>query len=124
MKMDATEDGGTITTADGTEMLSGSRAKLPDDFPKDVPQYKGMELVMVATMPDGNLSVSATTPDSPEKVAAFYKKEAEANGWKVETSMDMGEMKNFQYSKESRGLSVMLMNDDGKTGIQLTIVNQ
>ncbi|MCP4644624.1 MAG: hypothetical protein GY851_29545 [bacterium] len=124
MKIDATEGGATMTTADGTEMLSGANAKLPDDFPEDVPQYKGMQLVMVTKMPDGNLSVTATTPDSIDKVAAFYKKEAEANGWNEEMSMDMGEMKNLQYKKADRGMIVLVIKDEKETGIQLTIVNE
>ncbi len=105
------------TGPDGMEMQVGEGAKLPADFPKDVPILEGLKLQMVQTSENKTfvLQGSSTTPIA--KAAAFYKEKIAAQGWKQLTVMDAGEMQTMQYEKDQRSLSVMLMKDGENTNV-------
>lgn len=123
-KMKTDDNGATMEMADGGKMTSGDAAKLPDNFPADVPMYEGMKLIWVMTTPDEGMSVTAETADAPDKVTAFYKEQVAAKGWTEKYATQQDTMFNGQYSKDGRDLIVMVMKNDDKTGIQLTIAKE
>jgi len=123
-KMNANDTGATMEMADGSKMTSGDAAKLPEDFPKDVPTYEGMKLIMAMSTPDGGFSVTAETTDALDKVSTFFKEQVAAKGWTEGYAAQQGEMFNGQYTKDGRSLIVMVMKSDDKTGIQLTIAKE
>jgi hypothetical protein len=106
------------TGPDGMEMQIGENAKLPADFPKDVPVLDGLQLQMVQSSTEKKTFVvqgNSTTPIA--KAAAFYKEKIAAQGWKELTTMNAGEMQTMQYEKDQRTLSVMLMKDGENTNV-------
>jgi hypothetical protein len=106
-------------------LLSGENAKLPADFPKDVPLYAGAKLDMVMNDPGaGACTLQAKTADPLEKVAAAMEKDIVAQGWTAGDSVNMpGDqaMKMFAFKKADRTISLMLMKEDNVTGITLTL---
>lgn len=117
----------TVQGADGNvQMTAGASAKIPDDFPKDIPVYPGLKLQMVQTIESGkSYMVQGNSGDAVEKAAAFYKKEAAAQGWTEQSSMNQAgdnPMQMFTYAKGERTLTVMIMRDssENRTSISLT----
>ncbi|HOF40605.1 MAG TPA: hypothetical protein PLD73_11060 [Candidatus Hydrogenedentes bacterium] len=120
-------DTGTMTSDNGAvSFATGEAAKIPDDFPKDVPLYKGAQLVSVHRDANaGMTSLAATSGDPASTVAEFYKKQAEANGWTQETVFSQSDsMHMMSYEKDSRELSVVIAGEGGATQIQLTLAQQ
>lgn len=106
-----------------TTFLVGDNARIPEDFPKDVPLYKDMKIeTLTKSSEDGVYAISAVTPDPYAEVAKSFKEQAKANQWKEDMSTDQeGQMCLMTYSKDSRTLSVMVMKDDDQSSIQLTV---
>jgi hypothetical protein len=106
-----TEDGETMT------MKMGDQAKLPDNFPKDIPMYEGLALMVVTSMgADEGHMVQGTTADALDKVVAFYKKEVAAKGWKEEMVQSQADVHMLIYSKEKRSLNVTIGKDEDNGG--------
>ena len=108
----------------GIQVTIGASAKLPDDFPSDVPLYKGNILSSTSATQDGKkvFSVSLQTSDAFDQVVSFYKTELVNKGWKItqEANVSAGYTM-IASEKDTQALSVMLQNgDDGKTTIVLT----
>lgn len=71
---------------------------------------------------DGVGSIATlTTKDSMEDVTAWYQSELEANGWAVEASFDMGEMKILTFKKDNREGGVTITKSEEETSIMLSI---
>lgn len=115
----------TVTSEDGTAtMTAGAAAKIPDDFPKDVPLYEKMKVMAVQQdSASGAFSITAQSQDSVAKIAEFYKKQAESNGWTQASEMSQGAaMHMLGYSKGDRNMNLVLAGENGATNIQLTVV--
>ncbi|MFN7996206.1 MAG: hypothetical protein U0Q18_21525 [Bryobacteraceae bacterium] len=63
-------------------LLLMAQAKLPSDFPKDVPIYPGATVRQAGAT--AKEMVILETPDPKEKALSFYKLELPKNGWKME----------------------------------------
>jgi hypothetical protein len=114
----------TIQSDDGAmKIATGDAAKVPDDFPKDIPLYNGIKLISVQTMPDQKMfHIQATTADAMDKVAAFCKEQYVKQSWTEASSMNQAgdaPMTMISYKKEDRILNVVLMKDKDGTMIQL-----
>ncbi len=120
--VEVTEDGGTVKmkTEDGEDVTvtAGGDAKLPADFPKDVPLYKGAKMVATANTPEG-VQVSLQSSDAADTVAAGCRKLMEAEGWTAGASMDMGAMTMLVFKKDDREVAVQVMNDGKQTTINV-----
>jgi len=80
----------TIEGEDGEQIEIGSGAELPDDFPSDVPVYKGADVVSTSTLSDGgakNFYISLQTTDAFEDVVEWYKSEMDSKGWEIEADV-------------------------------------
>jgi hypothetical protein len=114
----------TIQGEDGAmKMTTGDAAKVPDDFPKDIPIYSGVKLIGVQTMPDQKMfHIQAQTTDAMDKVVAFCKQQYPAQSWKEASSTSMAgdtPMTMLSYQKDDRILNIVLMKDKDGTMIQL-----
>jgi len=108
------------TDPDGTVTQVGAGAKLPADFPKDIPLPDGFQVQMTQASAEKKGHVVQGASASPiDKVAAFYKEKTAAQGWKELNTMNAGEMQTFQYEKDDRELSVMLMKQDAQTTVSI-----
>lgn len=59
-------------------------AKLPPNFPEDVPQYPGAEVSDARSVVGQGLAVSLTSDDDSDKVASFYADTFAARGWETD----------------------------------------
>lgn len=104
-------------------VMGGGDAKIPDTFPKDVPLYPGMKLLVVQSMPEQQgYIIQARSDDSMDKVTAYLKKEAAAQEWKETLAMSQAgdpPMQMLGYSKDNRVLHFVLNSEDGGTIIHL-----
>jgi hypothetical protein len=99
--------GATVHDSKGGGTVSmGTDAKLPDDWPSNVPLYGGAKITAAMASPNGK-TVMFETKDPPAKVADFYKEKL-ASLTKV-TELDLG------------GTTRQLVFRDGKKTVQLSI---
>ena len=109
----------------GVQMKVGKDATIPEDFPKDVPMYKGIKLNLSQSSDDGHI-VSGTVTDDMDTVAAFFKEQAAKQGWEEEGTFSTtgeGAMTMLSYKKGERTLSVTVSLQDNETMIQV-VTNQ
>lgn len=107
-------EGGNVTT------LGGENAKIPETFPKDVPQYPGMTPTVVQITPEQQMfMVHAKTTDPVAKVAEFYKKQCADQGWTEQMNLSQDNMQMLSYLKDKRMLNVNVATEEGATVISL-----
>ena len=111
-----------IKTDDG-DMSIGEGTKLPDQWPDDVPVYKGLKLLTAMKMKEG-FSIQGTTADSQEKVTAFYKEQATKGGWTEDMVMTQPQMAMLNYSKDNRSLAVVVTAAESETSVSVSITNK
>ena len=123
------QDGDTanyeVKTKDGSAKLaiSDSKVEIPDTFPKDVPIPKGA--VPKLTMTQGkNEMLHLRVTGSIAEVAKDYQDKLKAEGWEIETTMNMGESSMVHAKKGERSCAVMVTKDDDGTLVQLTVSEQ
>ena len=94
------------------------RAVLPEQFPKDLPQYPGATLGDARIGPGGGMFAQYNSPDSMEKVAAFYHSSLESEGWGIET-----ERRGLIFaSKGSRTLTLHLSDEGDDTWFEISLL--
>ena len=120
--IDVEKESMRIKTKDGEmTMTSGKAAKLPDDFPADIPICEGCTLDMAMEVPQG-YSLSFTTKDDVSKVSEWYLNAMIDKGWTKEAFMDMGKQTMLVFRKGERGVNVAISHDNDQTRISLTSV--
>jgi hypothetical protein len=109
----------TFTGKNGeTVAITMNGGKVPDDYPKDVPLYEGTKVIMANSASEKHARhLILESKDPAEKIVEYYKKGLESNGWKVEGTMNMGEMNMFTASKDNRQLVVQISNSADKRTI-------
>ncbi|MFO7905367.1 MAG: hypothetical protein R6U98_22075 [Pirellulaceae bacterium] len=110
---------------DGDSRLDvGSGTKVPKEFPKDIPLYSNMTVVMSHSQArDQMFVIQATSQDSVAKVSKFYETELPRQGWKEEnaTVVQDGKTRSLGYEKQGRVLQVTAMDsDDEGTSLSIT----
>lgn len=127
-KVQVSESGGTtkieVSGKDGKAVMATSetRVAIPDTFPKDVPIPK--DAVPKLTMTQGKSEIlHLIVPQSVADATKEYQEKLKAEGWGIETTMNVGDGSIIQAKKDDRICSVMVAkNDDGGgAAIQLTI---
>lgn len=113
-----------IMGKDGDAQLHvGPGAKMPNDFPKDIPIYPGMTVMMSHSQAEGKMFfVQANSSEPVSRMADFFKKEVPAQGWqaKTETAMQAEGTKSLGYEKDGRMLQITLSTSD-KEGSSISI---
>lgn len=114
----------TVKSEDGTAVFtSGSSAKLPDNFPKDVYVPAGASVTTAMTVPEG-FNVALQTKENAEKISAACKARMSENGWKEEAAYTAAQQTVISFKKDNRTATVMIMGADGATQINLTVVTE
>ncbi|OGV65015.1 MAG: hypothetical protein A2283_20425 [Lentisphaerae bacterium RIFOXYA12_FULL_48_11] len=114
----------TVKSDDGNAVFTtGSSAKLPDNFPKDVYVPAGANIATAMTVPEG-FSVALQTKESAEKIVTACKAKMVENGWKEEAAYTAAQQTVIAFKKDNRTASVMIMGADGATQINLTVVTE
>jgi hypothetical protein len=110
----------TFTGKDGQKVAInvGGEGNVPGDYPKDVPVYKDTKVVMSQSASEKNAhNLVLESGDSADKIAEFYKKGLESNGWKIEGTMNMGEMNMLTAVKDKRQTVIQIINAGDKRTI-------
>lgn len=128
---DNSDDSGTITFEgkDGEGKITFGEAAAKQGLPLGLPVYPGSE-VKGAFMGGGDGSVggmaTVMTKDTPEKVIAFYKAEAEKRGLAVKTQTTTttatGNMASFSADGGNKGSLVVTANLDENGGTVASII--
>lgn len=128
-KVDIDTNSGSMKIKDektGAVVEWGTQAKLPDNWPSDVPVYPGAAIRASMSTNEGS-TLSLETTDAIDKVSSFYK--GKLSGFKKEAEMDMGATKIVSFSDGKRKISATFSesdkSDDKKTtAIQLIVATQ
>lgn len=122
----ATPGGYTVRSGDGKAVVtSGVGAIATTGLPDFAPVYPGAAIQSSAAgIGDANTNggmVVFTTSDAPDKVLAFYRGKAQANGLKSQLDADMGAARQFAANDEATGrvLQVIVSSQGGASQVQL-----
>lgn len=114
----------SIVSADGkSTFVTGDKAKIPDDFPKDVLVYKPATIISAMTGPEG-LLVSLKSANAMDAIAAEYQREMKAQGWKDESYFKAEAQILATFRKDKRVVTLSLNPEDKGTVINLVVVTE
>jgi hypothetical protein len=116
----------TFTGKNGeTVAINMNGGKVPDDYPKDVPLYEGTKVIMSNSASEKHARhLILESKDPADKIAEYYKKGLDSNGWKIEGTMNMGEMNMFTATKDNRQLVVQISNSSDKRTISQILTDK
>jgi len=125
-KVDIKGEDVTFTSKEGDAEVSIGSKKLPDNFPKDFPVYKGAEIEgSMTSKQDGKeaMMVTFTVKASYDKVVEFYKNEMEKSDYEVASTLDLQDAFTMGLKKgdEDVGSVMIAKNDDNTTGLTLNV---
>lgn len=106
-------------------MTMGATVGIPDSFPKDVPILAGAKPFMNATQDKAEvLQLKIQQPVAA--VAKEYQEKLKAEGWEIESTMNMGDMSVIHANKGKRNCSVVINkgSDDTESTIQLVVADE
>lgn len=95
--------------------------ELPANFPADVPQYPGAEVVKARPSSDSGFVVGFSTTDDPAKVASYFADAFAAQGWST-NRVDAPEGIMVFADKGERSATYGVGTADGKTQIDLLVI--
>jgi hypothetical protein len=109
----------TFTGKNGEKMaLNTNGGKMPDDYPKDVPVYEGTKVILTQSASEKHMhQLVLESADPVDKIADYYKKGLDGNGWKIDGTMNMGGMNMVTASKENRQVIVQISDSKDKRSI-------
>lgn len=121
------DDGVSIqaTGQDGEPAVfsAGRGAKLPEDFPKEVPLYPGAKITAVMSMGAGH-TVTLTTSDDRDAVIGYYKKQLSGFKQLMAADTEEAQLLSLQKDKLTVNVSASRNGPQGQTVIALVISRQ
>jgi len=114
------KDAGTVTVTgkDGkTATLNFNQNKIPDDYPKDVPVYSAKVVMSQSASEKNARNLMLESADAADKIADYYKKELERNGWKTETTVATSGLQMLGANKDQRQVMIQITDSGGKRNI-------
>jgi hypothetical protein len=105
------------------EISGGADAKIPDDFPKDVPVYPQAKVSSAMKANEGQM-VTLDTEDKGDAVFAFYQKKMAAEGWKLVQELKMPPSYNLHFEKADRTANILVGDKDAGSTIALTLATR
>lgn len=106
------------------EVTTGDEARVPDEFPSDIPLPADLAVINVSALPEqGTYVLQGHVPDALESVSDTMKAAIEEQGWKEVTpahAQELPDMKMMNFKKEGKMLNVTLFREDAGTSVNLT----
>ncbi len=100
--------------------------KVPDNFPKDFPLYPGAKVTSALSGAQSGKNngfwLTLSTPDSVDKVTAFYKTELAKNGWTIDATYTANDTMTETVSKSSWSGSLAISRDTSSKETQIAII--
>ncbi|WP_230291949.1 hypothetical protein [Croceicoccus sp. Ery5] len=117
------DDDGTMTfRADGAEAVVKTGTGNADNLPKGFTAYPGAKITMSVEGNQGGKSggmIAMETSAPPEKVIAFYKKQAENAGLEIESEGKFSGSHMLGARSDALGVNVVANGGDDKTQVQI-----
>lgn len=109
----------------GAKVDIGS-GKVPDNFPKEFPLYPGAKVTSALSGAESGKSngfwLTMATPDSADKVTAFYKTQLATSGWTIEATYTAAGSTTETMSKSGWSGSLAISSDSGSKETQIVII--
>ena len=109
----------------GAKVDIGSN-EVPDTFPKDFPLYPGAKVTSslsgAASGKNNGFWLTMSTPDSVDKVSAYYKSQFAAKGWSVDATYTASGTTTQTVSKDKWNGSVAISSESGAKETQIVII--
>ncbi len=110
-----------VMMSDQGSVVAGAAAKIPDNFPKDVPIYPGFKVQAATTMgAEGAFSLSGTVNATFEEVKSYYQKDAQLQGWQETISMNQPQTLMLAFQKDNRIFHVTATTAPGEMTVSIT----
>ena len=118
-------DGDASLSPEATvEVATGEEARIPDEFPKDVPLPEGLTVENVSALPaQETYVIQGRVPGLLETVSRDLKKQIEEQGWSEISPVqleDMRDMDMMNFEKKGKSLNVTLFREDNGTSVNVT----
>lgn len=119
VQVDTNKGSVSLKSDKGSVEINREGAKLPDNWPKDVPIYPGAKITMTISNDEQHV-LSLETTDSPEQAVAFYK--AKLSSMKQEAAMSTPQQDMLVYKDgNERLVQLAIGKDSGGSGPNTTI---
>ena len=92
---------------------AGKNVEIPKNFPTDVTIPKNITVKM-AIESEGNFNIMGESDAESGALSDQEIKDAESNGWKKKTDMNMGNARIMAFEKENRKLTITVANSTSK----------
>lgn len=89
----------------------GENVGVPADFPSDVYVIEGVIKTSYKNAGSNDWTLSIETTKTTAEAKALYEENLKANGWKIDSTLDMGESVVISATKNNRNASVMINAD-------------
>ena len=99
--------------------ITNFKDTLPDNYPKDLPQYGKAEIAS-ASASDSSVSVMWRTEDSVEAVKNYYDLELKNYDWEYELS-EMDEVVMYKLNKNGKTGFMVIATESGITTITIAV---
>lgn len=128
-KVKINKNKGTVEfkTKEGT--IKAGDNKLPDNFPKDIPVYRGAKVkgsLSSQTGKGASMTVALDAKAGFDDVASYYKKEMLAEGWQEKSKFETGEgaarVGMYGYEKANRSATISVSRDEKDTEAKISII--
>ncbi len=110
----------TIKDENG-EFKVGSNVKIPANFSKNVPIYKGITLTSVLNTGEKDAGYTATTKDDAAKVIAWFRTQYTSAGWSI-TFEDASGI-NFSKDDMMGGVQILPSANAGTTDFSVSVLS-
>ncbi|MEI6108179.1 MAG: hypothetical protein WCR49_14360 [Opitutae bacterium] len=120
------QKGDTVTMdykdkAGGMKVVANDKGvALPATFPKDIPLFKDSLVDVANTMAD-TMTMHTTFKAPWQEAMQFYADKLKAEGWKVDSVMNLGDNGLVVAKKDTRQCSVMLTKDGDHSVAQIML---
>jgi hypothetical protein len=127
-KVDVDVSGETvkIKSKEGNVTISGgANVSLPDQFPRDIPIYKGAKVLhSMESIEDKAFSVSLTTKDNQATVVEYYTSTMKSQDWEEKGLMELPTQKILMYAKGNRNANLVIASGEEQTQIIITTTEE
>jgi hypothetical protein len=106
---------GNVTVTTGKDGVA-----LPDNFPKDVPIYKGA-VVQVASTQGKMMMVQFVVAAPATDTFKYYQDQLKEQGWEINSTVNMGEGSVLAAKKGERECTATVMKEDKGSRVSLTV---
>ena len=108
------------TDSEAVTLSQGETARIPPDFPKDVPVPDPVRVLSVSA-DRSQVAVNFECARSVRDLTAFYKRQLKDSGWEVNPQLESPLQAILSGGKSGRLLSLAMSEVEGKSKVELSV---